>query len=253
MRYSSLIVTKARKLSEDGLTYREISKILNIDNSNIAIWCRGNLKNNSRKIIKSLEQKRALIKKTDCNMFNNIPTSTEIDKLCCALIYGCEGAKYPATNCVALTNSEPKLVKTFVTLLRKSFEIEERKIKAYLQIHNSFEYDKILHYWSNLLNIPKKSFYKPIVTIAGGKKHRQGYLGTCTFKYYDYKVQLRLIGIYEEYMRKSIFEEESDSGPFQGLAKPRPQGLVSSNLTSSAKEDGQDGNARVLKTRGSNP
>lgn len=221
MRYSSLIVAKARKLSEEGLTYREISKILDVSNSNIAIWCRGQLKNNSRKIINSLEQNREQIRKTDCNIFEKIPSTAEINKLCCALIYGCEGAKYPATNCVALTNSEPKLIKTFICLFRNSFKVDEKKFKAYLQIHDSFNYNETLQYWSNLLDIPKNSFYKPIVTKAGDKKHRQGYLGTCTLKYYDYKLQLRLIGIYEEYMRKSIFKEESDSGPFQGLAKPR--------------------------------
>jgi predicted transcriptional regulator len=234
MRYSSVVVTKARKLSGEGLTYREISRILGVSNSNIAIWCRGHLNKDPRKIISNLEQSRELIRKTDCEIFKRLPPTTELNKLCCALIYGCEGAKYPATNCVALTNSEPKLVKTFISLFRQSFKVDEKKFKAYLQIHDNFNYNETLLYWSNLLDIPKNSFYKPIVTKAGGKKHRQGYMGTCTLKYYDYKLQLRLIGIYEEYMRKSIFKEESDSGPFQGLAKPRPQGLVSSNLTSSA-------------------
>ncbi len=174
MRYSSLIVAKARKMAENGLSYREISKILDVSNSNIAIWCRGLFKKTPRKIINTLEQNRELIRKTDCNIFKTLSPTTELNKLCCALIYGCEGAKYPATNCVALTNSEPKLVKTFISLFRKSFKVDEKKIKAYLQIHDSFNYDETLLYWSNLLDIPKSSFYKPIITKAGGKKHRQG-------------------------------------------------------------------------------
>lgn len=211
MRYSSSTVNLARKMADKGLTYREISKKINVDDSNIAIWCRGSLENNPRQLIKKLEDKRDEIRNSEINILDKIHTSKAVQKLYCAIIYGCEGAKYPATNCVALTNSDPKLVKTFIVLFRNTFNIDETKFRVLLQIHNHFNYKDILNYWSTLLDISKDKFYRPIITRAGNKKHRYNYIGTCTIKYYNYKLQLKLIGIYEEFMRKSILQEESDS------------------------------------------
>lgn len=212
IRFSAQIVNQARRLAKTGLTYREIGKQLEIDDSNIAIWCRNFSSNNPRKLIKILEHKRNIVKQTDSRILKTVDFNTNLNKIVCSIIYGCEGAKYPATNCVALTNSDPYLVATFINLFRKSFRIEDSKFRAYLQIHSNQNYPMLLNYWSNCLDISIDNFYKPVVTKAGGNKHRHDYLGTCTVKYYDYRLQLRLIGIYEEYMRKFAKLEDMPSG-----------------------------------------
>jgi hypothetical protein len=66
------------------------------------------------------------------------------------------------------------------------------------------------------LKIPINKFYKPTVTKAKEGKHRANYLGTCAVKYFDYKLQLKLIGIYEQFMRKSSLLESIPNGSGNG-------------------------------------
>ena len=89
-----------------------------------------------------------------------------------ALLYWCEGAKYPATNRLNFANSDVELVKTFIYLLRKSFSLNESKFSVHLQIHDTHDYEELKFFWSRELKIPLKQFIRPTITSATGKKHR---------------------------------------------------------------------------------
>jgi len=91
------------------------------------------------------------------------------------------------------------LLKLFIKLLRESFDINESKFRIKLQIHSTQNFNEIKKFWSKVLNIPTAQFIKPTITIANGKKHRKNYMGTCTIRYVDYRIQLQLIGIYEQF------------------------------------------------------
>lgn len=202
-RHPVQVVERARKLASEGLTYRAIGKILNIDNSNISIWCRDTLENNPRKLIKKIQAKRESIKDSESQIFKKIVFDENTKKLACAIIYGCEGAKYPSSNCVSITNSDPNLMATFIKLFREIYNLDENKFRVHLQVHSNQNYKDLVAFWSKFLKISLNRFIKPTVTVAGGKKHRSDYQGTATIKYYDYRIQLQLIGVYEGFMRKS--------------------------------------------------
>ncbi len=137
------------------------------------------------------------------NMFKGLVKTYSIDsntaKILTALFYWCEGSKYPASNCLGFTNSDPALVKTFLELLRKGFVIEESRLKASLQIHSTHEYNDVLKFWSDLLKINKDKFYRPTITQPRHNMKRQNYVGTCTIKYHDVKLLLSIIGLYESF------------------------------------------------------
>lgn len=194
------------------LSFREIGRRLQIDDSLISIWCRNILLDKANKVMNTNQTKRGVIKNSELMILNNIIFNKDLIKIICGIIYGCEGAKYPASNCVAFTNSEPSLISTFVNLLRKGFKLDEKKFRAHLQIHTNQDASKLMSYWSKLLTIPLNKFYKPTITNPTDKKHRSGYLGTCTIKYYDYRIQLKLIGIYEGFMRKFAIKESIPNG-----------------------------------------
>lgn len=105
---------------------------------------------------------------------------------------------------VSFINSDPLLVRSFVALLRKSFKIDENKLKVHLLIHKEQKFEELKEYWSDLLNISKNQFYKPTITTSSGKKHRNQYFGTCSIRYSDQTVQLRLLGIFSEFLKKSV-------------------------------------------------
>lgn len=211
-RYPAHFVQQARRLASDGLSYTEISEKLNISRSQVSVWCNGLSEGSHSSTIRTHQKRRRALLKSEENILNSIKYSSKTAKLYCAILYGCEGSKYPSSNGVALANADPNLISTFLSLFRMSFPIDEGKLRVHLQIHSNQNYLKLVSYWSRLLKIPGIQFYKPTITEPHGKKHREKYLGTCTIKYYDNKIQLKLIGIFEAFMRKSSLLEDMPSG-----------------------------------------
>lgn len=202
-RYPDHLVRQARRLaSNQDLSYREIATRLNVRGSLISTWCQdlagskyiGLIKYNQLKRIQHTDSEKGLVK--------SIGLDKKHLKLYCALLYGCEGAKYPSSVNISLTKSDPNLIRVFVNLLRKSFDLNEDKWRVHLQIHNGQDFQELVSYWSMLLSISPEKFFKPTVTSPNGKKHRNQYFGTCSVRYYDYTIELKLIGIYEEFLRK---------------------------------------------------
>jgi hypothetical protein len=205
-RYPAHFVNQARRLASDGLTYKEISQKLNISPAQISVWCNGLSEGSHSSTIRTHQKRRRLLISSENGILKYIKFDKNNAKLFCGILYGCEGSKYPASGGVALTNADPELILSFLTLFRKAFPIKEEKFRIHLQIHDSQNYQSLVSYWSKLLNIPPTHFYKPTITKPHGRKHRDKYLGTCTIKYYDYKLQLKLIGVFEAFMRKSSLQ-----------------------------------------------
>jgi predicted transcriptional regulator len=201
-RYPAHFVSQARRLASEGVNYSEIAKRLNISRSQISTWCNGLSEGSHSNTIRTHQKRRRLLLNSESKIFSILSFDKNYAKLFCGILYGCEGSKYPASG-GALANADPELVLCFLTLFRKAFSINEGRLRVHLQVHDNQNYKKLISYWSSLLNIPESQFYKPTVTIPHGRKHRDKYLGTCTVKYYDYKLQLKLIGIFEAFMRKS--------------------------------------------------
>lgn len=208
IRHSAQTINKARELAlKEHLSYKEIGRRLGVSDSTISIWFRNVKDGNPRKYVQTNRSLRETIKKSEISIFNKIKIDVNLAKIYCGILYGCEGSKYPASNCIIFTNSEPKLILAFVNLLRNAYELDESKFRIILQVHSNQNYIVLSNYWSKILKIPIDKFYKPTITIANEGKHKDNYLGTCTIKYYDYKLQLKLIGIYEQFMRKSSLME----------------------------------------------
>lgn len=207
-RYSDEDVKKARKLIVQKETdCSELSKLFNASGNTVSIWCRGLKRKKWNKLLESNEKLRRETIKSEEGLVKRVNFDEDSIKLYCSILYGCEGSKYPSSNGVAITNSDPKLILTFITLMRKAFNLKEDKWRVLMQVHSHQDYNNLLDYWSRILSIPKKQFFKPTVTKARGGRHREKYLGTCSLRYYDYKVQLKLIGIFNAFMRKSVYSK----------------------------------------------
>lgn len=146
-------------------------------------------------VVKSAKNKRKSIAKIVVNRYKLNKTSARV---LLALLYWSSGSKYPSSNFIAFSNSDPNLVKTFLSLLRSTFPIKESKIKIHLQLHKTHNIKRIIQYWSRLLEIPKTQFYKPTITKPPKKISRSDYSGTCTIRYYSLDLLLTIMKIYEE-------------------------------------------------------
>lgn len=200
--YDKNIVDNVRKMRIDGFSTKEITDKLNVPKDAVLRWC-FDIKSNEPSHLKYLD----FVKKTK-NIGRENLKSFSIDKekakVLAALVYWCEGYKYPGCNCVGFSNSDINLVKTFLYLFRKGFELKENKFRVHLQMHTTHNKKEIISFWSDSLNIPEGQFHKPTITRPMAKMKRIGYKGTCTVKYYDSALYNEIVGTYEAFFRKYL-------------------------------------------------
>jgi hypothetical protein len=119
-------------------------------------------------------------------------------KLACGLLYLCEGAKYPTSKQLIFGSSDPRLIRTFLELLRDNFNIDEDKLRC--RIMHRYDQNPITlrRYWSNLTRIPLSKFYKSYKDkrTKGIATKKKNYHGICALQYNSTKLQyeLQLIG-----------------------------------------------------------
>jgi hypothetical protein len=199
-QYPQEVIEKIRQLRSQKLSLGEISNQLNIPKPSVATLCYQSGIDNHEGLRINNEVKRVSIKNSDLADVPEIKNITpENARFLASILYGCEGSKYPSTRLVSFVNSDPNLIKLFATLLRKGFTLDESKFRVHLQIHTTHNYKGLKNFWSNLINIPTDQFYKPTITNPRNKMRRSNYSGTCSLRYSDNNVQLRLIGSYEKF------------------------------------------------------
>jgi len=167
-------------MRQSGFSLNEISKESRIAKSTASLWL-SNVKLSptaSRRIKdkQTLGRQKAIIsrkkmnkdweeklKKNTMKMVKKIKFSKEIAKLCCSLIWWCEGNKNDST--VRFTNSDPTLIKDFLYLLRFGFLINESKFRALIHLHGYHNEKDQMKFWSEVTNIPLNQFYKSYQNI----------------------------------------------------------------------------------------
>jgi hypothetical protein len=122
-------------------------------------------------------------------------------KAICSLLYWCEGnsSRYGK---VSFTNSDPRLVKTFLHFLRNSFEIDESKFRPCVHLHQYHNPKRQLGFWSKTTGIPKKQFIKPYLKPNTGKRIRDNYPGCINIKYHSTDTARQLLMTAEAFLEK---------------------------------------------------
>lgn len=218
--YSNKIKQKVRNLRKRGWSIGEISLKMGIPKSTILGWVRdiclsekqrGRIK---QKIIASgaigrplaVKANREKIEKWKENIKNKVKhfeklplKKAEIGKLICGLLYLCEGAKYPASRYLHFGNSDPKIIYFFINLLRKTYNIDEDKLRFSIGYRYDQNYEELKNYWSNLTGILRSRCLnaKPDMRTKGKPTLRKNYRGVCRIIYYDTSLQFELQSIGE--------------------------------------------------------
>lgn len=200
--YSDRVVREAQELRRQNLSYREIERLLKVPNTTIIRkWCFEIKAGKGRSLqgIKRSEKLRRRIIKREEGFVKRLTTEIDRDKakLLASILYWCGGTKYPVVSGVRFVNSDEQMMKTFIYLLRKGFNLDEKKFRVHLQIHDTHDFEELRKHWSNLLDISKDQFIKPTVTNPTGNRRRKNYKGTCTLRYHDYRALLKLTAIYK--------------------------------------------------------
>lgn len=109
------------------------------------------------------------------------------------------GEGFKDQNRTGFCNSNPQIMRTFVELLRKLYNIDETKIRAGIYARADQNPTRLVDFWSQALNIPKEKFHKTQFdkrTIS--TKSYSDYHGVCAIYYYDVSIQRRIMAISNE-------------------------------------------------------
>lgn len=104
------------------------------------------------------------------------------------MLYWGEGDK-TGNYFVALTNTDLKILKYFVSWLRQYFDIDEKRLKGRIYIWNSFNDKKAKKFWSKELRILVSQFTKSYISKSkpNVRKARHEY-GVCRVSYGSTKI-----------------------------------------------------------------
>ena len=92
-------------------------------------------------------------------------------KIAGAMLYWAEGAKTGKT--VDLANSDPELIRLFVTFLRTVCGVADSRLRALVYTHSDQDVEQQQAFWSTITGIPRGQFIKPSVQACRPQtKHR---------------------------------------------------------------------------------
>jgi len=195
-------------LRKKGFTYGEIKKYLGIPipKSTLSLWFKritlSNIACNRLNNARSLKQKESHMRALEANKKKRINYLEEIEKrtkhlekyldnndiakIVLAMLYLGEGAKGPRRSFM-LGNSNPKVVKLYLNLLRKCYIIDEKKFRCTLQCRADQNIPKLENFWHKVTGIPKTQFYKARIDprTIGKKSKKPEYKGVCRIDYFS--------------------------------------------------------------------
>ena len=195
-------------LRAKGKTYREICTRLHlsIPQSTLSYWCKDitlNLQAKRRlqdRLETHLRDQRIIALQANLIRRNKYLYDVEqrvvhigsnlknkkIAKIILAALYWCEGKK-SQTSSLMFGNSNPDIIRMFLSLLRASYNIDEKKFRCTLQGRADQRIRELERYWSKTTKIPVSQFYKARVDprSTGKISRKQNYKGVCRIDYFS--------------------------------------------------------------------
>lgn len=220
MSYSTKLKKRAVYLRKQGYSIKEIASLLNIAISTSSLWL-NNVELNSRaqtilrekrilgqyKSRLTLKEKRhkkdlerwALVNE----LLSKIIPSKELYKLCCSLLYWCEGNKSKDTY-LRFTNSDPTLIKTFLFFLRNGFKIDNSKLRILMHLHEYHKENIQKEFWHEITKIPINQFHRTYWKPHTNKRKHDNYPGCIAISYYDAEVAKEIMSIYNSLVHRGV-------------------------------------------------
>jgi transcriptional regulator with XRE-family HTH domain len=185
---------KARTLRRDhGLSIKEIARLVGVSQSSVSVWVRDIDLSDDQHAVLRLHNKiydgqrkgRAIAAE---NRRSERVAAQEHGRLCArgeeqlftagCMLYWAEGGKN--RNQVRFSNSDPEMVRFFVTFLRHCFGVCDAamKITCHLFADHAEHQSEIERFWLTTLDLPESSLCKSIVNVYSkhSKRKRTGML-----------------------------------------------------------------------------
>lgn len=204
---------EAIKLRKRGFSITKIEKRLGVARSTLSGWFKNIKLNPKQKKILSQNSKKGLIKaRKKAVLWHNIQKQKRIREarmdatkslenidsknkniieLALAMLYLGEGSrKSPETS---LANSNPEILKFFLTVIENIYNVKREKIRCELRLRMDQNPRKLKVFWANALNMPIENFkYVVLDKRTAGKKTYPHYKGVCHLRCVNVSIQRKL-------------------------------------------------------------
>lgn len=182
---------EALRLRKLGNSYNEIHQLLGIPKSTLSLWCKD--------IFQESEIKQRNISKAKIIWARNIiaynkkraeqiqidrvalqlsaqkeisPITEEVLKILGAALYWAEG--YKRTKWTPLfCNSDQAMVKLMMRFFREVCKVPEHLFRPQVQIHPNISKEEAEAYWSEVSDLAKNQFRKPLLQISRQSKNKR--------------------------------------------------------------------------------
>lgn len=218
MAYSINTKNKAIGLRKNGFSIKEIANKFHISQSTSSLWLRnakvsenGIKRLRNRKILAqyrtSQKWQKIRIKQERINSkiakksLRCIKTDRDCCRLYAAILFWCEGGKADKTG-VRFINSDPLLVKTFLRLFRRGFNIDEKRFHLLMHLHQYHNEHKQKLFWSSIAQVPTNQFNKTYIKKNTGKVIRANYPGCLAICYNDANILREIKALFKEFANK---------------------------------------------------
>lgn len=188
---------KAIELRKQEMSYSQIKKALNVPKSTLSAWLRElpltkerirELRDrNELKIEKFRETMRQKKNKRLNEVYLEqkklvLPLSKRDILIGGLFLYWGEGTKSHVAD-LAVTNTDPSMLKFFMKWLKTCFGIPKTLLKVQLHLYKDMDIKKEINFWSTTLNILTQQFIRPYIKHSFLKdiNHKGGFgHGTCS-------------------------------------------------------------------------
>jgi hypothetical protein len=76
-----------------------------------------------------------------------------------AALYAGEGSK--TDGAVGFANSDPRILASFLTWLRRFFDIDESRLRMRIYLHEGLDIEAATSFWADIVDIPPSQFRRP--------------------------------------------------------------------------------------------
>ena len=157
----------ARRLRADGHTLADIATTLGVAKSSVSLWVRDvpftpspRRHGPHRRPHPAHEAKLRQIDNLNRQGIERIgKLSEEAFFVAGVALYAGEGSKTDGE--VRFTNSDPNMVRFFCAWLRQFFDIDEKRVRGRIYLHQGLDLVATEAFWSSLTSIPPAQFHKP--------------------------------------------------------------------------------------------
>ena len=220
-KYNKTLREEAMNLRKLGRSYADISSTLNskIPKNTLSYWFQGldlsdeqrrQMKERADQRLKMARQLALAANKSKREVYLNsmrvrisylggLLDNYDIAKIALTMLYLGEGSK-TQRGALMFGNSDPAIIALFVKLLRRCYDVDEKKFRCTLQCRADQDIIGLQEFWSKVTKIPQQQFYKAQIDprTIGRPSKKLDYKGVCRIDYFSSDVYNELTTIVQE-------------------------------------------------------